>query len=150
MRGRVSEISLSISGLQLLFLPLLISISSSWSPSLSSGAARRLLSVARQLYPDCSCLSALCRIFGYWSCLLLIEIGDKPIITWLAAAVTTLFGSTQLYVFNELKVSFSRKRSWCSYVDHWYHKKWAELAVWTLFCLSLWYTLTLAINSCSW
>lgn len=145
---RVSEISLSVLGLLLLFLALLASISSSWSPSLSGGAARSLLSLARQLYLDS--LSAWWRIFRYWSCVLLIETGDKPIITWLAAAVISLFGSTHLYVFKEFKLSFNRKGSWCSFVDHKHCKKWAELASWTLFCLSLWYTLTLAINECSW
>lgn len=112
----VSEISLSILGLQLLFLALLTSISNSWSPPLSGEAARSLLSLARQLYPDS--LSAWWRIFRYWSCVLLIEIGDKPIITWLAAAVISLFGSTHLNVFKEFKMSFSRKGSWCSFVDH--------------------------------
>lgn len=43
------------------------------------------------------------------SCLLLIEIGDKPI-AHLAAPVIFLLGSTHLYIFNKLKGS--RKGSW--------------------------------------
>lgn len=153
MYGRISKVSLSISGLHLLFLSGLISISSSWSPSLQSGDARRLFSFARQLYPapERVCSSALCRILRCLSCLLLIEIGDKPM-AQLADPVIFLFGSTHLYVFNKLKESLSRKTSCCSFAALLVPQKngliW-ESELWSVSVRDT-LTLTLAINSRSW